>query len=298
MSGLELGRPEVDLAGSRIAWVDGFGGLDGRREPLASAGSLEVLLATSDPQIRAAQELRYRVFFENGAAIPDRAARLTRRDICPFDEVCDHLIVIDKAARADGAPVIVGAYRLLRQEVAEQRFGFYSAKEFQVEALIARHPEKRFLELGRSCVAEGYRGKRTLELLWRGIWAYALRLRVDVMFGCASLPGTDPDAHASALGYLREERGDESTWAVDAVADGIVTRPIGQDVLVEPRSALRALPPLLKGYLRLGARFSREAVVDVAFGTTDVLVVLPIEEITARYLSYFAPDDAAGPMAA
>jgi len=84
----------------------------------------------------------------------------------------------------------VGTYRLLRQEVAERHGGFYSAGEFEIADLLKRHPGKRFLELGRSCVLPAYRSKRAIELLWRGIWTYVREHRIDVMIGCASFVGT------------------------------------------------------------------------------------------------------------
>lgn len=266
---------------------------------LASAGTLEVRLATTRCELHRAQKLRYRVFFEEGGAVADPAARLIGRDVCRFDRVCDHLIVVDNsAARIDGSPTVVGAYRLLRQEVAEANFGFYSAQEFQVGSLIARHPGRRFLELGRSCVARGYRGKRTIELLWRGIWDYALRDGVDAMFGCASFPGVDANAHAVTMRFLRGEDKIEALWRVDAVAShAVADAPSGQAPLA-PREALRAMPPLIKGYWRLGAKFSSEAVVDRRFGTTDLFVVLPIEDIKSRYLAYFAAERESAPLAA
>ena len=171
----------------------------------------------------------------------------------------------------------------MRQAVAQQHFGFYSAAEFEVDALIARHPRLRFLELGRSCVAPGYRGKRTIEVLWRGVWAYALRHRIDVMFGCASLPGVDPAARA-ALDL--PQAGPE--WGAAPVAGARVAAlsPSVRDA----RAALRDLPPLVKGYLRLGARFGGQAVIDEAFGVTDLFVVLRVADIEARYLQHFAPE--------
>jgi L-ornithine Nalpha-acyltransferase len=266
---------------------------------LASAGALEVRLAISRREVRRAQELRYRVFFEEGGAVADPAARLIRRDVCRFDSVCDHLIVVDNSvARLDGSPTVVGAYRVLRQEVAEANFGFYSAREFQVGPLIARHPRRRFLELGRSCVAPGYRGKRTIELLWRGIWAYATRHGVDAMFGCASFPGLDAKALAPAMRFLRGEREIEGIWRVDALPSRGVADGMSEEGPLASREAVRAMPPLIKGYWRLGAKFSRDAVVDHKFGTTDLFVVLPIEDIKSRYLAYFAPEQESAPLAA
>jgi putative hemolysin len=250
--------------------------------PLARAGDLVVRLAASAAEIAAAQALRYRVFFEEGGAAPDAASRASRRDLCRFDEVCDHVIAVDATSGE-----IVGAYRLLRQNVAAERFGFYSAAEFEIGPLLARHPHLRFMELGRSCVAEGYRAKRTMETLWRGVWAYALRHGVDAMFGCASLPGADPQLHAAALSVLTG-LAVEPQWRVTPAAGARraeVPRAAPHDV----RAAIRDLPPLMKGYLRLGARFAPEAVVDEAFGTTDVFVVLRVADIQARYLQHFAP---------
>src|SRR5271155_2692192 len=125
---------------------------------LASAGTLEVRLANTRCELHRAQRLRYRVFFEEGGAVADPAARLIGRDVCRFDRVCDHLIVVDNSvARIDGSPTVVGACRLLRQEVAEANFGFYSAQEFQVGSLIARHPGRGLPGLRRSRHARGYR---------------------------------------------------------------------------------------------------------------------------------------------
>jgi len=256
---------------------------------LARVGDLEVRLANCAREIWAAQELRFRVFFEEGGAKANAASERARRDICAFDEVCDHAIVVDNAAREPGGwPRVVGAYRLLRQEAAQLHFGFYSAAEFAVAPLLERHPNLRFLELGRSCVAEGYRSKRTIETLWRGVWAYALRHGIDVMFGCASLSGTDAGAHTSALMLLSRENGVELDWSVAPAHHAVRVAP-SEDAVFDPRATLRGLPPLIKGYLRLGARFGREAVIDRVFGTTDVFVVLRVSDIEARYLDHFAP---------
>jgi L-ornithine Nalpha-acyltransferase len=265
---------------------------------LAAIGGLEVRLATAKADIRRAQELRYRVFFEEGAARSDATARLTRRDICRFDRVCDHLLVVDTSApRREDGPRVVGAYRLLRGEVAAANFGFYSEGEFDVAALVARHPGKRLLELGRSCVAPGYRGKRALELLWRGVWIYALHHRVDAMFGCASFPGADARAHAAALRFLRGES-DDAQWMVAAAAGRAADLGREPASPLAARAAIRALPPLIKGYWRLGAKFGPQAVIDEDFAATDVFAVVPVADIGARYLDHFSPGRAAASLAA
>jgi putative hemolysin len=273
--------------------------LSGLGPVLGALGPLELRLATSKREIHRAQKLRYRVFFEEGGALADATAQLIRRDVCPFDRVCDHLIVVDRGARRrGGGSKVVGAYRLLRQDVAEANFGFYSAGEFDVAALIARQPGKRFLELGRSCVAQDYRGKPTLELLWRGIWAYVQHHRIDAMFGCASLEGAEPSEHAPVTTYLRRNAPASLEWSAGGADGRGVDMAALPEAAVDPRAALRALPPLIRGYWRLGAKFGAEAVVDPKFRTTDVFVIMPIADIQERYLRYFAPQGRPAPLAA
>lgn len=263
------------------------GGLEG---PLARLGSLEVRLACGKKEVHKAQRLRFKVFFRKGGAIPDARAALTRRDADRFDKFCDHLIVIDHAARnrfGKVKPRVVGAYRLLRDEVARKKGGFYSAGEYDIAPLIARHPGLRFLELGRSCVLEQYRGKRTIELLWRGILAYVRHHRIDAMIGCASLEGANPLAHAAALSFLAHHARAEEDWRVTARRELHVPMEMLAKEAVDPRKAMNALPPLVKGYLRCGAKFGDGAVVDRKFNTTDVFVVMRVADIDARYLDYF-----------
>ena len=171
-------------------------------------------------------------------------------------------------------------------EQAKRAGGYYSAGEFDVEALIARHQNLRFLELGRSCVLEGYRDKRTIELLWHGSWAYVCRHGFDVMFGCASFPGTDPGVHETALAFLRNHAGPDAGWETEATGRDIVCP---QPMSGEPdlKTAMRGLPPLIKGYLRLGAMFARDAVIDYEFNTIDILVLLPVARLNPRYVNYY-----------
>ena len=206
-------RPTGDGARAFIERFARKRDLGGLGPVLARSGALEARLAATGRDVRRAQRLRYRVFFEEGGAIPDPARRLTRRDLCPFDAVSDHLIVVDRTAPGrDGSPKVVGVYRLLRQDVAERNFGFYSSGEFDVDALVARRPGTRFLEVGRACVAQSHRGGRVLELLWRGLWAYARHHAMDAMIGCASLPGADPAAHVGAIRLLAA--GGDPAWRV------------------------------------------------------------------------------------
>jgi putative hemolysin len=250
-------------------------------------GSLETRLARNEREVDAAQHVRYRVFVEEmGARLPADAMRRSR-DIDAFDAVCDHLLVLDNAIEGDPEDQIVGTYRLLRQETAFAHNGFYSASEFDIEGLIARHPGKRFMELGRSCVLPEYRTKRTVELLWQGNWAYAVRHRMDAMIGCASFPGVQPEAHALPLSFLHHNCGAKGEWSASALPELYREMDMMPTEAINPRRALSAMPPLIKAYMRIGATFGSGAVVDHAFNTTDVLVILPVSSIAGRYINYY-----------
>ncbi|MGL4197866.1 MAG: GNAT family N-acetyltransferase [Allorhizobium sp.] len=260
------------------------------RDLLGRIGNLETRIARSEREIDAAQAVRYRVFVEEMKAqvCADDARR--GREVDSWDSLCDHLLVLDRSIDGDAEDQIVGTYRILRHEVAMAHGGFYSGSEFRVGDLVARHKDKRFMELGRSCVLPQYRTKRTVELLWQGCWAYALQHRIDAMFGCGSFPGTQPEEHALALSFLHQNAVARGEWAVDALPHLYREMDLMPSEAVNARRALFAMPPLIKGYLRLGAMVGNGAVVDQAFNTTDVLIILPISSISGRYVNYYGAD--------
>ncbi len=259
-------------------------------------GPLEVRLARKKSEIRRAQRLRYKVFYEEMSAVPNALAMLSRRDEDAYDAVFDHLLVIDRGDASDGRrwrrSRVVGTYRMLRQEVAELNDGFYTQGEYDLAPLLAAKPDCSFMELGRSCVLKPYRNKRTLELLWQGVWSYVREHGADVMIGCASFEGTDPAAHAEALSFLYHTALAPEDWRVRAHSHLRVDMNMLPRECVNARKALKALPPLIKGYLRLGAFIGDGAAIDHQFGTTDVMIVLPVEQIRTRYFAHFgAPDE-------
>jgi putative hemolysin len=259
------------------------------QQMLGQIGDLEVRLAQSAAEIRQAQKLHYRVFYQEGSALADPGRLFARRDIDAFDAICDHLLVLDHAAEKQkrGKPVVVGTYRLLRQQVAEDFGGFYTASEFDIAPLIGRHRGLQFLELGRSCVLPAYRNKRTVGLLWQGIWNYLMQNRLDVMFGCASLDGTDPERLAMPLSFLHHYCRAPEPWRARALPERYVEMNLVSKETIDPKAALRSLPPLVKGYLRLGCYIGDGAVVDHQFGTTDVLIILPVSALSTRYVEHF-----------
>jgi L-ornithine Nalpha-acyltransferase len=268
--------------------------LSGLPAVLGRFGPFEVRLATTSREIRKAQRLRFKVFFEEGGATPQQRAALTRRDICRFDKICDHLLVIDKNQLnrfGRKKPKIVGVYRLLRGDTAARHHGFYSETEFDIAPLLARQKDKRFLELGRSCVDAQYRSKRVIELLWRGLWVYAKHHRIDVLIGCASLPGVDPLALALPLSFLHRHALADEEWRVHPLAGRGVEMAVLDAKAIDARKGVAALPPLLKAYLRAGAKFGDGAVIDTQFGTTDVFTIMALNDMEDRYLNYYG-----GPM--
>ena len=257
---------------------------------LAVAGSLEVRLAETEHEVEQAQRLRYDVFYQEMSAIPTPAMRALGRDFDKYDEVCDHLLVVDREAHdQDGQPLVVATYRLTREKDAAKAGGFYTAGEYDIAPMLSGLPaETKFLELGRSCVLKSYRSRPgTMQLLWKGLMAYVARFDIDLMFGCASLSGTDVEALALPLSYLRHFHAMPDNLPVKARAELYVPMDrIAKDA-IEPREGLRSLPPLLKGYVRAGCCIGDGAVIDRQFGTTDVFIYFPLSGIDARYKSRF-----------
>ncbi len=263
---------------------------------LGKVGSLEARLSNGAKELKQSQRLRYEVFYEEMSAIADAQTQLSRLDRDSYDEICDHLLVVDHNSQVRNNPLsklkpqIVGTYRLLRQELAQLNGGFYTAGEFDIQGILDRHSDLNFMELGRSCVLKPYRTKKTVELLWHGIWSYVLMHHVDVMIGCASIEGTDPTLLAEQLSFLHHFAGAPEEWQVSALPEQYVEmNRIAKDQ-VDQRAVLRSLPPLIKGYLRLGAFIGNGAVVDHQFGTTDVLIIMPVSKLNSRYVNYYGED--------
>jgi putative hemolysin len=256
---------------------------------LAAAGALEVRLAETDAEVEQAQRLRYHVFYEEMAAVPSPEMREARRDFDKFDAVCDHLLVVDRAAHdEDGQPLVVGTYRLTRDVDAARAGGFYTSGEFDLSRMLKAFEGQKLLELGRSCVLKTYRNRTTtMQLLWKGLMAYVARFDIDLMFGCASFAGTDPDAMAMALSYLHHYAEMPEDVKVSARPELYVSMNRIPKDRIDQKEGMRALPPLLKGYLRAGCRIGDGAVIDRQFSTTDVFIYFPLSGLDARYKSRF-----------
>lgn len=248
------------------------------------AANLGVRLAVNQDELDAVQALRYRVFYGEMGAKADAATLASQRDRDEFDAVADHLLVVDHDL-GEGPGSVVGTYRLVREEAAARLGRFYSEDEYDISALKAFSGRK--LELGRSCTASAYRSRAVMQLLWRGIAAYVFHYGIDLMFGCASLAGTDPDALAVELTYLATHHMAPEAIRPRALPSRYVEMRRTDPAVLDLKQALLRLPPLIKGYLRLGGFVGDGAVIDGQFNTTDISIVVQTDLVTDKYYRHY-----------
>lgn len=256
-----------------------------------NAKGLTVRLAESDAEIDAAQALRYRVFYEEMDARPTDEMRARNRDFDDFDPVADHLLVV-KDDEKDPKDAVVATYRLIRREAAREAGRFYTSDEYDITNLL-NYPGA-ILELGRSCIDASVRDRRTMKMLWTGLGAYIFHHDIEIMFGCASLPGTEPQKLAVPLSFLYHNHLAPPALRTRAVEGRFVDMnmvPPGDLATAESYATLpqdlAELPPLIKGYLRVGAFVGDGAVVDYQFNTTDVCVIVKTDLMSQQYSKKF-----------
>ncbi len=254
------------------------------------SNTLHLRLAETTEEVSAAQALRYRVFYEEMSAKATAGMVAAKRDFDDFDGYCDHMVVFD-SARGAGPQAIIGTYRVMRREAAKRCGRFYTAGEYDIANLLAYPGE--VLELGRSCIEADHRNGATMQLLWRGIAEYVLAHDVGLMFGCASLPGVEPESLAVPLSFLYHHHLAPPALRAKALPERYVAMNIIPPRDISPRDALHLLPPLIKGYLRLGGFVGEGAVVDHDFGTTDVCVAVKTEWVTDRYHRHYVRENPA-----
>lgn len=237
---------------------------------------------TRDPQeIEAAQRLRYQVFYEEFAAKPNTQMAVARLDFDDFDQYADHLIVIDH----DRGDKIVGTYRLLLQDAAKKIGQFYSSDEYDLTPLL--NSGHNLLELGRSCVLPEYRTKSIMNLLWEGIAEYITDHNIGLMFGCASLHSTDIKSISRPLSYLHHYHLAPEDIRPRALKGCYINMNIVPKDEFEAKRGFNDLPPLIKGYLRVGAVVGDGAFIDQQFNTTDVCIMMDTRNVTDRYRKHF-----------
>ena len=263
---------------------------------LGRLGDLEVRLAASASEVRRAQALRYRVFYEEMSAVADFRTRQTRRDADRFDRFCDHLLVLDHVSRrrprSGGRRRSSAPTGCFAQEVAERHGGFYSAGEFDLAPLLRRKPRSaipRARPLLRAPGLPQQADARAPLARHLGLCAAARRRRDDrLRQPRRHRPGT---ARAAALlppPPLLARRRNGACARADASArrDGPACRPRA----IDAKAALRALPPLHQRVSPARRHVGDGAVIDRQFGTTDVAIVLPVAAISARYVEHYGAD--------
>ena len=237
-------------------------------------------LAEAPEEVFAAQELRYQVFIKEMSATPTSEMRAAQREFDLYDEFCDHLIVYDQRYGGPTAKM-VSTCRIMRRTQADLAGGFYTAGEYDISKLLA-HPGE-LMELGRSCVDPAYRSGANMQLVWRAMTAYALYYDVQLLFGCGSFHSVEPETLAAPLSYLHHNHLGPSDLCPRALANRYSDMNLLPPDSYDEKDAWQTLPPLVKGYLRLGGYVGDGAVVDHEFGTTDVCVVVKSDKVTSKY---------------
>jgi len=252
---------------------------------VARTACYEVRLARDAADLRAAQRLRYEVFVEElGAhcAGADHGARLERDDLDPH---FDHLLLTDRNAEPGAS--VVGVYRLLPQDRAEALGRFYSDAEYDLAPL--RASGRRLVELGRSCVHPAHRRGPGLMHLWNGLADYVLARGIETLFGVASFRGSDPAEHAVALSWLHAHHLAPEELRVRVHPGRHAQRmDLIDPALLDRACAQAAIPPLIRGYLRMGGFVGEGAYIDTDFNTTDVCLILDTSAMSGRAVDYYS----------
>jgi putative hemolysin len=235
----------------------------------AHAAPLEVVIAREPREVEAAQRLRYRVFGEElGADLPSAASGL---DQDAFDPFCDHLLVRDATSGA-----VVGTYRILPAERAARAGGFYTATEFDLGRVVEL---PGLVEVGRACVDPRFRNGAVLALLWAGLAAHLRAGGYEHVMGCASVPADDTRRAADVCARVLRDHAAPPEWRVTPY------RPLPIEHANATSPSL--LPPLVRGYLRMGASVCGPPAWDPAFRTADVVIVLPMQRLERRFADRF-----------
>jgi putative hemolysin len=261
------------------------------------AGRIEAFWAECESDLRDAQRLRHRVFAEElGARISPVEGAPCDTDADRFDPFCDHLLVrvVPAEGRDDNAPVI-GTYRVLSPQAARRAGGLYTDTEFDLTPLQAVRAHA--VELGRSCVHPAWRSGAVIMALWSALGEYMRLRELDTMIGCASVSLDDGGQAAAQLWHrLRHTHLASAQWQVQPRIALPVDKhgEAGESTLApsfsSPGSLNGALPPLIKGYLRCGARVLGPPAMDRTFNTADLPIMLRTSEMTPRYRRHFLGD--------
>ena len=242
-------------------------------------------LAQTDDDVRAAQRLRYEVFVRELGSDGEGVDHDLQLETDRFDPYFDHLLLIDRNAPSNVSSGVVGVYRLLRQDQADKIGQFYSEDEYDLTRLKASG--RKLLELGRSCLLPDYRGGAGMYLMWNALAEYVEQHKVEVLFGVASFHGTDLEVLAEPLSLLHHRHLAPEDLRVRTVETYFQPMNLVNKEELNAKSAMLAVPALIKAYLRLGGYVGDGAFVDHAFNTTDVCLILDTARMNARHKSIY-----------
>ena len=252
---------------------------------MENSPNFQVRLAETPADLVAIQRLRYEVFvIEMGADCADiDHDKMLEQDI--YDPHCLHLMLLDTDRSSNPLEQLVGVYRILTPAGAEAAGGFYSAAEFDLDPLLKSG--RKLLELGRSCLRKPYRGGNAMFYLWQGLSALIVEQDAEILFGSASFKGTDIASLAQPLSLLHQEYLTPLSIRPKVVPSAYISLNQLETSHIERLTALKAMPALIKAYLRLGGGVGDGAFIDSNFNTTDICMVLDIEQMSLRQKSIY-----------
>ena len=241
-----------------------------------------IKIAEKKSELKKAQTLRYSVFYKEKKAIPTISNKILRLDYDKVDKYADHLIVMDKN-RKSIKNKIVGTYRLLRGDIAAHCGGFYTSSEFDLSKILNSYKNNQILELGRSCVHQDYRNGTIMNLLWKAIAEYVKLYDIKILLGCASFHGTNVMKYTNELSYLRKHFSLPDELSVKSLDTKIYPTYAEINSNTNDLRTFVKLPPLIKGYLRIGGKGSHDCFVDYKFNTIDLCVNVISDNIDEKY---------------
>lgn len=238
-----------------------------------NSGNILIKLAETSDEYMQIYKLRYQELlleYDKNKKVEDEL------DKDEYDDVCDHLIAVDITKSQ-----VVGTYRLIKKSHLKSLKTFLTETEFNLE------PIKKYelLEVGRAVVKEEYRDGVTIGMLWKGVIRYAVEEEMDIMIGTASFHGIDPTIYKETLSYLYDNHLSPEEIRCFANKDSSTELKLTSDYDIV--QAKKNMPPLIKGYLNLGATVGDGAYIDRDFNSVDVLIVLIIKDINPRYLKRY-----------
>ncbi|WP_099823189.1 GNAT family N-acetyltransferase [Oceaniglobus indicus] len=246
----------------------------------ATAPAFQLRLATDPRDRAAAHRLRYEVFVAELGGDGPLVDHEARREVDRFDAFFDHLILVDPARDAARLDHVVGVYRVMTPEGAARAGQYYTEDEYDISVL--RQSGRRLLELGRSCLHPQYRGGTAMMHLWSGLADYATRQGAEILFGVASFHGTDIARLGPSLSVLHHRHLAPPALRVRARSDSFQAMDLIAESDLDRTTAMRGVPALIKGYLRLGGFVGEGAYVDHAFNTTDICLVMDTARMNLR----------------